>query len=637
MVEQKSSGGWGGIVLAIISLIFILGPIFLPTVGRVPMPAESQLMLIGFGVVLLLVSLVIIVITKLYHKTSADMALVVTGFGGLRTIIDGGALVIPLLQNLMQVSLRSMRFEVARAGADALITKDYLRADVKAEFYLRVPKDPQAVTTAATSMGSGAMDHTAVEKLVFEKLDSHLRQVAAGITLQDLLTDRITFIESVTSHAKSDIEKNGLELESVTMSRLDQTPAHELRPEENIFDAQAAKTIAQIVQRQRVDRNRIQTEADQEIKAQDVTRDKYIFERDVERAEAEAARDQQIQVARATANQQSATVAAEQQRLASLAEVERDRAIQVANIEKQRAQEVADQQRQQAVRSAEIDKEQTVEVAMRQKEIAIAAQETSRAKAQAEQLAAEAERARRDQEVVSVEVTAAAEREKAQKVIQAQASAEQQRVSQQTEADIQAYQLVKVATAQQEAAEREAVAQLTRSEAAKKAREFEAEGERAVQLVPVHVSREQVEVEQARVAVSRQDLANKAEFETIARELQVELARIEAMKQVEMAQAQAMGEALGRSQMQVWGTPEQVSRLSGAFLRGQSAGALVDGLAASAPSEVKALVASTVEQAIGAVLARVGLAGESTPAVSAAPAPPPAPVPPNGQSAADGG
>lgn len=629
MAEHKGSSGRGGITLAILALMLIIGSIVVPGAAGGAIPRESQLLLIGFGIVLLIVALIMLVIARLYHQASADMALVVTGFGGLRTVIDGGALVIPLLQNLMHVSLRSMRFEVARNGTDALITKDYLRADVKAEFYLRVPKEPQAVTTAATSMGSGAMDHTAVEALIFEKLDSHLRQVAAGITLQGLLTDRVAFIESVTQHARGDLEKNGLELESVTISRLDQTPAHELRPEENIFDAQAAKAIAEIVQQQRVERNRIQTAADQEIKAQDVMRDKYVFERDVERAEAEAARNQQIQVAQAMATQQAATVSAEQARLASLAEVERDRAIQVATIEMQRAQEVANQQREQAVRSAEIVKEQTVEVAARQKEIAIAAQETSRAQAQAEQLAAEAERTRRDQEVVTVQVTAAAEREKVQRIIQAQAAAEQQRVSQQTEADIQAYQLVKVATAQQEAAEREAAAQLTRSEAAKRARELEAEGDRAVQLVPVHVSRQQVEVEEARVAVNRQDLSNKAEFETIARELQVELARIEAEKQVEMARAQAMGEAFGHTQMQVWGTPEQVSRLSGAFLKGQSAGALVDGLAASAPAELKELMTGTIEQAVGAIIARVAGSTVAGPATNGQP-----PLPVEGQSLA---
>src|SRR5829696_5497434 len=204
MAEHKGSGGRGGITLAILALMFIIGSIAVPMAAGGSIPRESQLLLIGFGIVLLIVALIMLVITQLYHQASADMALVVTGFGGLHTVIDGGVMVIPLLQNLMRVSLRSMRFEVARNGTDALITKDYLRADVQAEFYLRVPKEPQAVATAATSMGSGAMDHAAVQALVFEKLDSHLRQVAAGITLQGLLTDRVAFIESVTQHARSD-------------------------------------------------------------------------------------------------------------------------------------------------------------------------------------------------------------------------------------------------------------------------------------------------------------------------------------------------------------------------------------------------------------------------------------------------
>jgi hypothetical protein len=206
--------------------------------------------------------------------------------------------------------------------------------------------------------------------------------------------------------------------------------------------------------------------------------------------------------------------------------------------------------------------------------------------------------------VQTVQVTAEANRRKQQQVIAAQAETEQQKLRKQMDADVQAYALKAQAAAEQDAAAAQAQARIQQAEAERQARELEAQGLQAVQLVPVQVAKEQVAVDQARqmipvqvaqqnvdvekamVAVRRQDLANQAEFDKISRELRIALERIAAEKEVGIAQAQAVGVALSGAHMQVYGDPSTVARLLDSLSRGQQFGSLLGGFADGAPESV---------------------------------------------------
>jgi hypothetical protein len=63
--------------------------------------------------------------------------------------------------------------------------------------------------------------------------------------LTDLLVNRAEFLKHVSAHVASDIKHNGLELENVTLSSLDQTRTDVLRSGDNIFDAQGARKITE--------------------------------------------------------------------------------------------------------------------------------------------------------------------------------------------------------------------------------------------------------------------------------------------------------------------------------------------------------------------------------------------------------
>lgn len=599
-MNRRTSGGGAGVTLILFALVWIVGAMIGPSMLGVEISPVSEILLVSFGVALLALGGIMVLITRLYQKTAASQAFVRTGLWGQTPVIDGGAIVIPVVHELIMVSLETMRLDVERTGGDALITGDNLRADVAAEFYIKVQKTKEDVIAAATSLGDRSVDPESVKKLVFQKLVSALRTVAATRPLHELHAKRDDFAAAVQQIVQNDLAPNGLTLESVTISKLDQTPPHDMRGDQNVFDAQGLRTIAEITQQQRVERNKIEREADQRVKSQDVSAAKFVYEQEVSRAQAEARKTSDIEKANAEARQIAETFRAEQEKLEGVAQQQRDQAVQIAAVQRQQAIEVEDQRRVQAAQQAEIDRLRAIELSEREKQIAVAVKEQERAKAEAERLAAEQVREKENQAVMTVEVTQTAEREKAKTVITEQADIEKKRLRDQMEADVHAYTAIKQAEGEKEASEKRAQARLILAEADQKAKVLEAEGDRALQMVPVTVDREQVEVERARVEVKREDLRNQAEFETIARELQVELAKISAEKDARIAAAEAIGKAFSSAKMNVWGDPNSMNQMMQSFFKGQQNGQFVEGLANGLPDEAKELIASALSGVGGA-------------------------------------
>ena len=79
-----------------------------------------------------------LVFARLYRRSSKEVSFVRTGFGGQKVIMNGGALVFPILHETIPVNMNTLRLEVRRHAEQALITRDRMRVDVQAEFYVRV-------------------------------------------------------------------------------------------------------------------------------------------------------------------------------------------------------------------------------------------------------------------------------------------------------------------------------------------------------------------------------------------------------------------------------------------------------------------------------------------------------------------
>ena len=595
--------------MIVFGVMFIVAPVIVP--GNILSPA-ARTILVGFGVTVTAIGAILTVITRLYVKAESDVAWVRTGMGGPRAVLDGGTIVVPFAHSLTAVSLQTMKLKVDREGKDALLTADKLRADVVAEFYIRIQKDQKAVLAAATSLGERCTDSERVKELMFEKLVSALRAVAATKTLSELNSDREGFAKAVQEMVQKDLEPNGLTLETVTISSLDQTPLAALQGmESNVFDSQGLRTIAEITNLNQVARQQIELEAKRKMKERDVETQRFLAAQDVEQAKALAEAQANKANAAAQAEAGAAVFKAEQDRLSGeaaakskqavdLATVAAEQAVRLAEVEREKQVAVSTEGKDQASKEAGITKTRSLELKGREMAIAVAQKEQERARAEAERLAAEKDRQTAEQAVLTVQVTQQAERDKAKVVIAKQAEAEQTLIEQRTTADAEAYTKTKSAIAAAEAAIKEAEATLRRAEAEKQAKTLVAEGAKAEQLVPVLVAGEQVNVDQRRVAVLTQELEAKSKNQQVAIELQVQLAKIEAEKQAEIARAQAWGEAMAKAHVQIWGDASVLAQMQGAFATGQAHSKYVETLLAGIPAEAKDTVVGLVKSVVAA-------------------------------------
>src|SRR3954463_4864916 len=590
-------------------IFFIVGSILAvgPWAGALPpeVPFAARVTSSVIGSFILLAVAAIAVYTRLYRKASANMAYVKTGMGGADVMMDGGRVIFPIVHQIIPVSLETMRLNVERRGPHALITKDNLRVDLSAEFYIKVQANRDDILQAARSLGARNVQADAVSELVQEKLVSALRTVAATKELVELHAKRDEFASAVQEIVIHDLSHNGLTLESVTISSLDQTDPTQLQ-ERNVFDAQGLRKIAEITQKARVERNEIERESEQHVVTKNVSTRKKVLELEREQAEFEA--DQKMKVAnvRAAREREIAEFKISQDESIARRDIEKMKQIEATEVERtlfveqaQIAKKIALVVKQREQETAEIMKKQTVEVAERSKEVAIAEKEQERAAAQAAMLQAESERESAKQRVMTVTVTSEASREAEKKLIAAKQVIQENKIREETEADVLAYMKVKEAEGERKAADLQYEARLRLAEGESQANVKRAEGERALKMVEVNVEREKVNVEQARVDVERQSLSNRQEFEGAALKFELEKMRIEAERDVRIQSAQAMGQMLNKAQMQIFGDPDTMARMSERFMRAASYGSAADGLLKNLPPQARELLSKLGVGAIG--------------------------------------
>ncbi len=102
----------------------------------------------------ILIAVVVYLLYWLYRRSSKDVAFVRTGLGGEKVVISGGALVLPIIHDVTDVGMNTLRLEARRGANKALITKNRMRVNVTAEFYVRVKPDAASVSLAAQSLGT---------------------------------------------------------------------------------------------------------------------------------------------------------------------------------------------------------------------------------------------------------------------------------------------------------------------------------------------------------------------------------------------------------------------------------------------------------------------------------------------------
>ena len=385
------------------------------------------------------------ILRKLYHRASKQISFVRTGFGGQIVIMDGGAMVLPVMHEIIPVNMNTLRLEVNRANDQALITRDRMRVDVLAEFYVRVKPTEESIANAAQTLGMRTMQPDTLKELVEGKFVDALRAVAAEMAMTELHEKRVDFVQKVQQVVSEDLLKNGLELESVSLTGLDQTSREYFNPD-NAFDAEGLTKLTEEIESRRKRRNDIEQDTQVEIKRKNLEAERHKLEIGREEEYARLKQQRELEIRRAAQSAEIAVEQAEKKRDAAQAEIvakqqtdqariTSERAVEEARIHKERELKEMEIARAKAVQAAEIEKEKAIEAATINKQkvveldeqdraIAIAEKSKDKSEAEAQASHARASAVRAAEQVITVQEGEKAERGKQIELVDAAKQAE---------------------------------------------------------------------------------------------------------------------------------------------------------------------------------------------------------------------
>ncbi len=323
--------------------------------------------ILGTVILWLIVAAILVVIAVyllrwLYRRSTKETAFVRTGFGGERVVINGGAFVVPVLHEVSPVNMNVMRIEVRRGQTNALITRDRMRIDLIAEFFLRVSPTHVAVALASQTLGRRAMMPDGIRDLFEGKFASSLRAIAAEMSLQDIHEKRSLFMTKVRDLAGEALAFNGLELETVSLVDLDQTRLEHFDPS-NAFDAEGLTQLTEIIETRRKMRNQIEQDTMLAIRNQnlDAERRSLEIERDSEYARLEQERE--VEVRRAVQRTTLVRERALREHEAQKAEIESSEATERARIAQERSLAEVRTAKDEQIQQREITRRRAIEAA----------------------------------------------------------------------------------------------------------------------------------------------------------------------------------------------------------------------------------------------------------------------------------
>jgi len=360
-----------------------------------------------------------------------------------------------------------------------VITKDRLRVDVGAEFYVSVIPDREGISRAAQTLGRRTFQPEQLGDLIEGKLIDAIRSVAAGMTLDELHENRGKFVADVGAGLTETLARNGLELDSVSLTGLDQTPFAAL-DENNAFNAVGMRRLAEVVAKSKKDRAEIDADADVSVRRAAMEAARQTLEIDLQEQEAQIFQVQKIEELKAAQLAEVAKRKADGESEAAHARIEMEQKIRTADIAREQSVRTAEIAKERELKAAEIAHELNVEVANQDRQIILAqkSQETNKARALADLTMADAVKA--SEEISTVRRLSEADRRKQLALMEAEQKAEIAGTHMRIQAKAEQDTAGAKAAAALELAKGDAAAQNVRSAARKVEMVAEADGQRAL-------------------------------------------------------------------------------------------------------------------------------------------------------------
>jgi uncharacterized membrane protein YqiK len=483
--------------------------------------AQFGTFILGLIVVAIVVAIVVWLLHWLYLRSSKERAFVRTGFLGQKVVMNGGAFVLPIVHEVIPVNMNTLRLEVSRGRERALITRDRMRVDVVAEFYVRVQATVGAIAAAAQTLGQRTMQPDALKELVEGKFVDALRTVAAEMAMEEMHEKRGEYVKRVRAVVAADLLQNGLELETVSLTQLDQTAMEFFNPS-NAFDAEGLTRLTDEIERRKKVRNDIEQDTMIQIRNKNLETERAALDIDRELEYARLQQERELEIKRAAQRAEVARERAAKEQEAERAQIASREAVDRARIAAERAVEEERIAREREIQALEIERRKTIELAEQQRAIAIAEQSKAQSEAQAAADKARSLAAAEEERVFTARETEIAERRKRIELISAAQDAERDALRLKVAAEAEKSAASDRGAAVRAEAEAAADAEKIRALAARIRHEVEAEGTRLMNQAANLLTPE------ARMSAMRLRLIDN--LEAIIRESAKPLERIEGIK-----------------------------------------------------------------------------------------------------------
>ncbi|MFA6291271.1 MAG: SPFH domain-containing protein [Victivallales bacterium] len=351
--------------------------------------------LIGYVLAAIFVFFVLLMIwASRYKKCPSDRIMVIygktSGKDAAKCIHGGAKFIIPVIQDYGFLSLRPLQIEVNLGNA---LCKQNIRINVPSIFTIGISTDPLIMGNAAQRLFGLTPD--AISALARDIIFGQLRLVIASMTIEEINTDRETFLKNVENNVAAELNKVGLELLNVNIT--------DITDESGYIEAIGKKAASEAINRAKID-------VAEQVKLGSI-------------GEAEASKLQRISVAKNDADAQTGEANAARDRRISVkqADSEAVNGENISAIEIAKSNAIRSEQEAEAFRKAESAKR-------------IAEAQIEKAHFEAEQLA-QTSRANMEREKQRAEVIVPAEISKQQIEIAAEAEAEKTRREAKGQAD----------------------------------------------------------------------------------------------------------------------------------------------------------------------------------------------------------
>ena len=235
------------------------------------------------------------------------------GDKGVKVVVGGGTIVMPLLNRVGRLKLTARQINVQLSDA---VTSQGIKVQVQGVATFKIGRDVESLRNAAERFLDAKPEQ--VDSIVKNVLEGSLRSIVGTLTIEELIRDRQKLLQQVQDAAKGDLATSGLQIDAFTIQSFSD--------ESNYIELLGQQSVSTVTRDARI--MKASTDQEAAVREAEAQQIKINAGRDVSLREAET--KMQVAAAQARADQAGPLAQAEAQqevvrKQTELAQLEADR------------------------------------------------------------------------------------------------------------------------------------------------------------------------------------------------------------------------------------------------------------------------------------------------------------------------